>query len=86
MRQRPSILVPKRNRPLLREGATGQFVRDLQNGLKQLGKLAERVDGDYGAETKQAVMLFQKDYGLEMDGVCGTATWAALNSALAKKG
>lgn len=36
------------------------------------------VDGIYGSKTKKAVAAFQSAYGLDVDGVCGPKTWAAL--------
>ena len=41
------------------------------------------VDGNYGQQTKLAVAQFQQDYGLDVDGLAGPKTTAALRSALA---
>lgn len=57
----------------LRKGDTGQQVRALQ---KILGGL--EVDGDFGPLTKAAVEAYQRQYKLEVDGICGPKTWAIL--------
>lgn len=36
------------------------------------------VDGIYGSNTKKAVSAYQEAKGLEVDGICGPATWKAL--------
>ena len=36
------------------------------------------VDGEFGAETEDAVKRLQARHGLTLDGVVGPATWAAL--------
>lgn len=67
--------------PVLKEGATGQAVRDLQSKLKTLGFYTGSVDGDYGAGTKEAVTAFQKAYGLYADGIAGAKTLDKLATA-----
>lgn len=61
------------NRPVLRIGATGQAVRELQE------LLSLRVDGQFGPITDRAVKEFQRDNRLKIDGVVGPKTWAALS-------
>jgi peptidoglycan hydrolase-like protein with peptidoglycan-binding domain len=39
------------------------------------------VDGDFGSETDSAVRSFQSDKGLEVDGIVGQDTWAALRDS-----
>jgi hypothetical protein len=63
---------PPAARPTIRREARGPFVRYLQRKLKITR------DGVFGAETERAVRKFQKENGLEVDGVVGRATWAAL--------
>jgi lysozyme family protein len=56
----------------------------LQNALNELGadpKLA--VDGNFGRQTRRALMAFQAANGLEADGLAGAKTWAVINSKIA---
>lgn len=39
------------------------------------------VDGQFGGQTEAAVMAFQRQHGLEVDGIVGDKTWAALFAA-----
>ena len=50
----------------------------VQEKLSELGFLSGKYNGYYGAKTARSVMAFQKSVGLQADGVCGPATWAAL--------
>ncbi len=67
-------------RPVIRRGATGQAVRDLQARLNRdyprYSKLV--VDGDFGPATDSVVREFQTRAGLVVDGIVGPATWNAL--------
>ncbi len=64
--------------PLLRLGSRGEDVRRLQTALVQRG-YALSVDGDFGAKTEGAVRDFQRNHGLNADGIVGPQTWAALS-------
>jgi len=66
----------------LRKGDKGEEVRVLQNKLLALGYSLPKygADGSYGAETTTAVIAFQTDKGLLVDGICGQITQAALES------
>ena len=66
---------------LLRQGATGQVVVELQQKLQASGFDIGSLDGDFGTKTKAAVMAFQKARGLVVDGIVGPATWAILLGA-----
>ena len=59
-------------------GSRGQLVRLVQQALKQWGYLTGEVDGIFGRETYNAVVLFQQRNGLTVDGKVGSATAAAL--------
>ena len=62
--------------PMLR----GDDVGELQRRLNALGFDAGRQDGILGPETDVALRRFQRERGLEADGVCGPATINALMS------
>ncbi|MEB3329612.1 MAG: M15 family metallopeptidase [Candidatus Sericytochromatia bacterium] len=64
--------------PLVREGLRGEPVRALQARLRALGFDAGPRDGLFGPRTQAAVRAFQRARGLEVDGVVGPRTWAAL--------
>ncbi len=67
--------------PTLRFGARGDDVRRLQALLREVGHLGGPVDGHYGNGTLRAVRSFQRAAGLAADGIAGTATWEALETA-----
>ncbi|MGC9506267.1 peptidoglycan-binding domain-containing protein [Baaleninema sp.] len=64
--------------PVLREGAEGSAVVELQILLQDLGFYQGDVDGVFGSRTADAVEAMQAAYGLDVDGVVGSATWGAL--------
>ncbi len=63
---------------VLKRGASGGEVMELQRRLKMWGYYNGAVDGIYGSGTVEAVKLFQKKNGLTVDGIAGKATFAAL--------
>lgn len=65
----------------LQVGDEGTDVKNLQQKLKELGYYSDDIDSNFGKITKAAVMKFQKDNGLEADGLVGTQTMAILNKA-----
>jgi peptidoglycan hydrolase-like protein with peptidoglycan-binding domain len=67
--------------PVLRPGASGEAVRELQQALKGLGYDHGAVDGQFGARTEAAVKAFQKKQGLTVDGVVGDITWLNIDEA-----
>lgn len=57
-------------------------VKWLQWYLYKLGYLTENdIDGDFGPTTNNAVIRFQTDKGLDVDGLVGSGTRAALKTA-----
>lgn len=72
---------PTTTLPTLKRGSKGEYVTLLQTKLANLGYDlgSYGVDGDFGKATEAAVKKFQKDHGLEQDGIVGKKTWAALD-------
>lgn len=64
----------------LRKGMTGGDVKTLQRLLfadgYSVGKSGD--DGDFGNDTEKAVMNYQRDHNLEVDGIAGVNTLTAL--------
>jgi N-acetylmuramoyl-L-alanine amidase len=58
----------------LRYGSSGGDVYELQGRLKHLGYYDGKIDGSFGAKTKNAVTWFQWKFGLKSDGVVGAKT------------
>jgi peptidoglycan hydrolase-like protein with peptidoglycan-binding domain len=63
-------------------GSRGWDVSQLQFELHVDGYLTGVIDGDYGAETAQAVTRAQARGGLVQDGIAGAATLAALQPSV----
>ena len=63
---------------ILKQGARGGEVKEVQRRLKNWGYYDGNVDGIYGPATVKAVKYFQQKNGLSADGICGKATYAAL--------
>ena len=56
----------------------GDDVATLQNRLQNLGYYTNLVDGIFGENTHNAVCLYQSEYGLSADGICGPDTLRSL--------
>lgn len=67
-----------------RKGSTGTAVREYQEKLQRLGYDLGRwgADGDFGADTYNAVVKFQRDHGLDADGEIGPMTMEAIDQVL----
>lgn len=65
---------------LLRKGASGDKVKQLQELLNSKGAKLE-VDGKFGSGTLEALKKFQGDNELKADGVVGSNTLGKLNGA-----
>jgi astacin len=61
-------------------GSRGSEVEFLQRILSTAGYVLGSIDGIFGNKTKSAVMKFQKDKGLAVDGIVGPKTWNKLIS------
>lgn len=64
----------------LEMGDKNDVVKFLQGGLPALGYScgSTGADGDFGKNTKAAIIKYQKDKGLAADGVVGKDTWTKL--------
>jgi len=60
--------------PNLYWGSRGEAVSQLQQTLNNLGYWCGKVDGIFGPKTYQAVVKFQKDVGITVDGIVGPQT------------
>jgi N-acetylmuramoyl-L-alanine amidase len=63
-------------RPTIRRGDQGSLVIDVQNCLLETAD----VDGDFGAQTEQAVRDYQEYEHISVDGVVGPMTWEHLDT------
>lgn len=61
-------------RPMIGQGDNGYNVEEVQRAL------GADVDGDFGPQTKDAVMSYQARKNLSVDGIVGDNTWAALTA------
>lgn len=71
----PDERVLKLSRPMMH----GEDVRVLQKALQAAG-ISVEVDGVFGGDTERAVIRFQMQAGLVVDGIAGPATMAALEA------
>ena len=66
--------------PTIRKGNCGTAVKVLQLALVayeyNIGKYG--ADGEFGLDTENAVKRFQKNSGIEVDGIVGRDTWSKL--------
>ena len=63
---------------IIHEGDSGSHVRELQQILIAKGLLYGEADGIYGQATVNAIKRFQQSQGIEVDGICGDATFNLL--------
>lgn len=68
------------DRPTIRRNDTGPAVGELQAALRVAAAGAPGF-GTFGPKTETALIRFQAEHGLTADGVCGPATWRALDAA-----
>ena len=54
----------------------------IQKALKEAGYYDGPIDGKIGAKTQKAIASFQKDHGLQSDGIIGRKTWVELKKYL----
>lgn len=63
---------------LLKKGAKGKAVQELQTSLKEKGFYTGAIDGDFGPNTEKAVKAFQKSKRITPDGIVGNTTYKYL--------
>lgn len=75
------------NEMLITTGHKGLYVAEIQEGLMDLGFQLPKfgADGDFGNETRNAVIDFQSKNQLEVDGIVGPQTISALDNSLVKQ-
>ena len=68
--------------PTVRKGDTGNVVKILQAFLVayEYSIGISGIDGDFGSDTESAVKQFQKNSGIDIDGIVGKDTWFKLFS------
>ncbi|MFA4886425.1 MAG: peptidoglycan-binding protein [Desulfotomaculaceae bacterium] len=71
---------PNSEQPPYKQGMSGNNVLKIQSRLRDLGYYQGPLDGSYGPGTRSAVAVFQSDNYLEVDGITGSATLAAMQS------
>lgn len=79
-----SVLFDAADADMLQYGDHGTAVKGLQEKLRSLGFYVDN-DGDFGAETRDAVMAFQRREAITVDGKVGPVTQKALSHAAPKE-
>ncbi|MGL5352384.1 MAG: peptidoglycan-binding domain-containing protein, partial [Clostridium sp.] len=84
----PFLFPPEETKPkypgyIIREGDRGDNVKTIQTWLSKISTKypnipAVSVDGIFGSKTKDAIIQFQKTFGLSPDGLVGSLTWDKL--------
>lgn len=64
----------------LKIGSSGNIVQYLQSTLKLLGFYSGNIDGIFGNQTRQAVLIFQREFGISQDGIVGANTWEKMST------
>lgn len=72
--------------PLIKQGSKSVYVLIAQDGLNTLGYGTGGLDGIFGAQTKNAVISYQKRVGLSADGIVGCNTWRSIQENVVAMG
>ncbi len=74
----PSV-TPSKRPTVLKQGSTGEEVKELQQALSKLGYRVE-VSGDFDKSTHYGVVRFQRKHRLTIDGIVGPQTLSKIRS------
>lgn len=75
----PQNAVPKEDTVSIKKGDKGDAVKKMQTALANKGYLRKtEIDGSFGKITLGALLAFQFENGLEVDGICGSKTQSKL--------
>lgn len=80
----------KEIRNKIKEGSSGKKVIELQEYINKVSNIFPsvpkvKIDGIFGNKTKEAVIIFQRMFNLEIDGIVGEITFTTLyNASLGK--
>ena len=72
--------------PLLKRGSISNYVLVAQDDLNTRGYRTGGLDGIFGAQTRNAVIQYQKSRGLSADGIIGCNTWRSLQENVVSTG
>ena len=69
---------------ILKEGISNEYVRILQEYLTYISQTYSNIPpvsttGYFGNVTKSSVIAFQKQFGLQPNGIVGSTTWDAIS-------
>lgn len=67
--------------PTLKKGDKGEYVKVLQRMLFDCGYTFSKENGIFDEFTRLAVLQFQKDWGLNEDGIVNADTWNFLETS-----
>ena len=76
----PSLPAPTPTPRMLQINSVGTEVKNMQQRLAELGYYNGETDGQFGSGSRAAVEAFQKQNGLDADGIAGEATLSLLYS------
>lgn len=68
---------------VLKKGSKGEFVLLMQEMLQKLG-FQISTDGAFGPDTEKAVIKFQQQNNLKVDGIVGAKTWILIQDQASK--
>lgn len=67
------------HKPVLRQGSTGDSVMYLQGVIYHKAGGDIGIDGQFGPQTARRVRDVQRLFKLQVDGICGPATWGVID-------